>query len=86
MTSWSGTVSDSNIPSEKLVKDSLDAKASSSHTHASTVITDDNSDYSHIHTGLPTSPNYVHDTFMDIDSVIGDLQDLIGDAITYINQ
>lgn len=86
VTSWSGTVSDSNIPSEKLVKDSLDAKASSSHTHASTVITDDNSDYSYIHTGLPTSPNYVHDTFMDIDSVIGDLQDLIGDAITYINQ
>lgn len=33
VNSWSSTVSDDNIPSEKLTKDSLDGKASSSHTH-----------------------------------------------------
>jgi len=33
VTSWSSTTSDSNIPSEKLVKTGLDAKASSTHTH-----------------------------------------------------
>lgn len=33
VTSWSSTVSDSNVPSEKLVKDSLDLKANSTHTH-----------------------------------------------------
>ena len=33
VTSWSSTTSDDNYPSEKLVKDSLDAKASSTHTH-----------------------------------------------------
>lgn len=33
--SWSSTTSDDNYPSEKLVKDSLDAKASSTHTHGS---------------------------------------------------
>ena len=33
VNSWSSTVSDDNIPSEKLVKDSIDGKASSSHTH-----------------------------------------------------
>ena len=32
VTSWSGTVSDSNIPSEKLVKDTLDDKISKSST------------------------------------------------------
>ena len=33
VTSWSSTTSDSNIPSEKLVKTGLDGKASSTHTH-----------------------------------------------------
>lgn len=33
VTSWSSTTSDDNYPSEKLVKDSLDAKASSTHSH-----------------------------------------------------
>ena len=38
-SSWSSTPSDDNYPSEKLVKDSLDGKANSSHTHAITDIT-----------------------------------------------
>lgn len=33
VNSWSSTVSDDNLPSEKLVKDTIDGKASSSHTH-----------------------------------------------------
>lgn len=33
VTSWGSTTSDDKYPSEKLVKDSLDAKASSTHTH-----------------------------------------------------
>ena len=33
VNSWSSTVSDDNIPSEKLVKDTIDGKASSSHPH-----------------------------------------------------
>ena len=32
-TSWGSTTSDSKVPSEKLTKDSLDNKASSTHTH-----------------------------------------------------
>ena len=38
-SSWSSTPSDSNYPSEKLVKDSLDGKANSSHVHAISDIT-----------------------------------------------
>jgi hypothetical protein len=33
VTAWSSTTTDTNYPSEKLVKDSLDGKASSSHSH-----------------------------------------------------
>lgn len=33
VTSWESTLSDSKVPSEKLVKNGLDGKASSSHTH-----------------------------------------------------
>lgn len=33
VTSWSGTASDDKYPSAKLVKDSLDGKSSSTHTH-----------------------------------------------------
>ena len=33
VTSWSTTPSNSNVPSEKLVKDSLDGKANASHIH-----------------------------------------------------
>lgn len=40
VTSWSGTVTDTHYPSEKLVKDSLDGKAASSHTHTKSQITD----------------------------------------------
>ena len=39
VTSWSSTVSDTNLPSEKLVKDSLDGKAATSHNQATSTIT-----------------------------------------------
>ena len=55
------------------------------HTHASTEVSDDNSDYPHVILS-PSTPNTVHQTFISFDSAIGDLQDLIGDAIQYINQ
>ena len=35
VTSWSSTTTDAHYPSEKLVKDSLDGKANSTHTHTS---------------------------------------------------
>ena len=34
VSSWSGTTSDAHYPSEKLVKDSLDGKSDSGHTHS----------------------------------------------------
>ena len=34
VTSWTATVTDTNYPSEKLVKDSLDGKANSNHSHS----------------------------------------------------
>ena len=34
VSSWSNTTTDTHYPSEKLVKDSLDGKASSTHTHS----------------------------------------------------
>ena len=40
VTSWSATTSDTKYPSEKLVKDSLDDKANSSHTHTVSQISD----------------------------------------------
>ena len=40
VTSWSATTTDAHYPSEKLVKAALDGKASSSHTHTKSQITD----------------------------------------------
>ena len=40
VTSWSKTPSNTKYPSEKLVKDSLDGKANSNHTHTKSQITD----------------------------------------------
>lgn len=40
VTSWESTLSDTKIPSEKLVKNSLDAKAATTHTHTKSQITD----------------------------------------------
>jgi len=40
VTSWSNTPNNNNYPSEKLVKDSLDNKADSTHTHTKSQITD----------------------------------------------
>lgn len=38
-TSWNNPTSDSKVPSEKLVKDSLDAKANGTHTHTASEVT-----------------------------------------------
>ena len=38
-TSWGSTTSDSKVPSEKLTKSSLDAKADTSHTHSISDVT-----------------------------------------------
>lgn len=43
VTSWSSTVSDSNVPSEKLVKDALDGKSGTGHGHATGEITNSTS-------------------------------------------
>ena len=40
VSSWSTTTTNTNYPSEKLVKDSLDGKANSSHTHTKSQISD----------------------------------------------
>lgn len=40
VTSWSATLSDTKVPSEKLAKNSLDGKANSTHTHTVSNITD----------------------------------------------
>ena len=40
VTSWSSTTTDTHYPSEKLVKDSLDNKANSTHNHTKNQITD----------------------------------------------
>ena len=43
VTSWQSTPSDSNIPSEKLVKDALDGKSGTGHGHATGEITNSTS-------------------------------------------
>lgn len=40
VSSWSNTTTDTHYPSEKLVKDSLDGKANSTHNHTKSQITD----------------------------------------------
>ena len=47
-----------------------------SHSHTSAQIDDDNSDYSYIHTGLPSTPYNVHDALVSIDGIIGDLKSI----------
>ena len=39
VTSWSSTLSDVKVPSEKLTKDTIDGKANSTHTHTTSDIT-----------------------------------------------
>ena len=39
VSSWNSTTSDSKVPSEKLTKDSLDAKANTGHTHTISDVT-----------------------------------------------
>ena len=126
VTSWSSTVSDSNVPSEKLVKNSLDDKISKSSTSGlvkndgsidtntyltSSALTNyvqksntsgllkndgsvDTSSYitSSAISGMLTSSDIANNlttttTGKVLDATQGKaLKDLIGDAITYINQ
>ena len=46
VTEWESTLSDEKVPSEKLVKNTLDTKASSTHSHTKSDI----SDFTHTHT------------------------------------
>ena len=96
VTSWSSTVSDSNVPSEKLVKNSLDDKISKSST-SGLVKNDGSVDTSSYITssaisGMLTSSDIANNlttttTGKVLDATQGKaLKDLIGDAITYINQ
>ena len=73
VTSWSSTTSDNKVPSEKLVKDSLDNKASSSHSHS---IGD-----------LPTATISDGDTthVPTCDAVYDFVDTMVGGAIYYIN-
>ena len=58
VTSWESTLSDTKVPSEKLVKNSLDAKAGTSHTHTKSQITD-----------FPTIPSKISDLTDDSDFI-----------------
>lgn len=100
VTSWSGTVSDSNVPSEKLVKDSLDGKQATlvSGTNIKTINNNSILGSGNITIqggggsvdiatswGSTTSNSKVPSEKLVKDS-LDDLEDMIGDAITYINQ
>ena len=56
-SSWNSTTNDTRYPTEKLVKDSLDNKANSSHTHTTSEITN-----------FPSLNDYVNKTDMSLDS------------------
>ena len=96
VTSWSSTTSDSNVPSEKLTKDSLDNKVSKSSTSGllKNDGTVDTSSYitSSAISGMLTSSDIADNlTTNDATKVLSAkqgkaLKDLIGSAITYINQ
>ena len=102
VTSWSSTTSDSNVPSEKLVKDSLDNKVSKSSTtgllkNDGTVMASGTGSSNwavgnHTHSGMLTSSDIADNlTTNDATKVLSAkqgkaLKDLIGSAITYINQ
>ena len=148
VTEWEQVLSDEKIPSEKLVKNTIDTKANSTHTHIKTEITDfptiptktsdltndsgfltqhqslsnyvqksstngllkndgsvDSNTYSlstHNHSGIYSEVNHTHSNYVnptiadnlttnDSSQVLSAkqgkvLNDLIGDAISYINQ
>ena len=132
VSSWNSTTSDSKVPSEKLTKDSLDAKADTGHTHiisnvtnlqttldgkASSTHTHTISDVTNLQTTLDGKASSSHShSISDVTNLQTNLNgkintsniannlttttsgkvldarqgkalaDLIGDAITYINQ
>lgn len=101
-TSWGGTTSDSKVPSEKLTKDSLDDKVSKSSTtgllkNDGTVMTSGtgSGNYSagnHTHSGYVSTSDIADNlTTNDSSKVLSakqgyQLNQLIGQAIAYINQ
>lgn len=106
VTSWSSTTSDTNVPSEKLAKDTLDTKIDKSSTTG--LVKNDGSimtsgtgstNYSagnHTHSGYVSATKVTSWSSTPSDSNVpseklvadslGGIEDLIGDAITYINQ
>ena len=86
VTAWESTPSDSKVASEKLVKDTIDTKADSSHTHyAEDVIDETSASYTNI--GISDS-NADQQTINEaINGAIGDKQDTLvsGTSIKTIN-
>ena len=90
-TSFPSTPSDTHVPSTKLVKNSLDGKAASSHTHSISNVTNlqSNLDAKVTGTKVTSWSSTVSDTNIPSEKLVKDsldsIEDLIGDAISYIN-
>lgn len=80
VASWSNTPSDLNYASEKLVKGSLDAKASATHTHSATELIDANA-YSHIGTSANSTQSTINNA---IDERLSSITNI--DLITVVSQ
>lgn len=78
VTNWNNTPSDDKYPSEKLVKDSLDGKANSTHNQASSTITD-----SHTYTNIGNVANTQESINSAIDTKLGQLSNI--DAINVVS-
>jgi len=91
-TSFPSTPSDTHVPSTKLVKNSLDGKAASSHTHSISNVSNLQSSLDAKVTGAKVTSwsSTVSDSNVPSEKLVKDtidaLEDLIGDAISYINQ
>lgn len=101
VTSWQSTTSDSNVPSEKLVKDTLDTKLDTSIGSASgrilttttngviqtsTSISDSKVSAQHTYQYLDNTVLTQSDFNIDVDVALKNISDSIGTAIQYINQ
>lgn len=75
VTEWDSTLSDTVVPSEKLVKDTIDTKANATHSHSATEVADNNSaNYTNLGT---LSSNASQQTInAAIDSKLGSLAEI----------
>ena len=101
VTSWQSTPSDSNVPSEKLVKDTLDTKLGTSIgsasgrilttttdgvIQASTSLSDSKVSAQHTYQYLDNTVLTQSDFNIDVDVALKNISDSIGTAIQYIQQ